>query len=67
MKRALALLFAALVGLLLSGAVMALVVPSDPARYGPGTAILVTIACVAVLVGVAAFATRRRAPTSEPE
>ena len=59
MNRAVTLLLAAVVGLLLAGLLMALLVPADPAHQTPRTAALVAGLSVGAAIGVAAFAMKR--------
>jgi hypothetical protein len=59
MKRALVFVIAVGGGLVLAGFLMALMVPAAPTHTSPGLAVVVTIASVAVCVGVAALALRR--------
>lgn len=62
MKRVVVFAFAAILGVMAGGLVMALLVPRDPSRFGPGTAVLVTLACIAVLVTLAAIVTKGERP-----
>jgi len=59
MKRAVTLLLAAFVGLLLAGLVMAVIVPAAAGREGPVTAVMVTTGSIAATIAVAVFAMRR--------
>jgi hypothetical protein len=59
MKRAMTLLLAVVAGLLLSGILMAVIVPAARGRVGPATGVVVALGCVASTVAAAVFVKRR--------